>query len=109
MIGVGRSDAGDRRATPAAVGGPGEADLDHERACWIAFSLVPGLGPAGFAVLVRRHGSAAAAWAAGVEALLELPRCLPKRDRHSRGCAGPGRTVSPAASRLRPGPSGDVS
>ena len=73
MIGVGRSDRDDRRAAPATAEG-GEADLDHERACWIAFSLVPGLGPAGFAVLVRRHGSAAAAWAAGPEALAELPR-----------------------------------
>jgi DNA processing protein len=36
-----------------------------ERECWIALSLVPGIGPAGFARLVRRHGSAAAAWDAG--------------------------------------------
>ena len=36
-----------------------------ERDAWIALSLVPGLGPAGFAQLVRFHGSAGAAWAAG--------------------------------------------
>ena len=36
-----------------------------ERDAWIALSLVAGLGPAGFARLVRFHGSAAAAWAAG--------------------------------------------
>ncbi len=36
-----------------------------ERECWIALSLVPGIGPAGFAHLVGRHGSAAAAWDAG--------------------------------------------
>jgi DNA processing protein len=36
-----------------------------ERECWIALSMVPGIGPAGFAHLIRRHGSAAAAWAAG--------------------------------------------
>lgn len=36
-----------------------------ERDAWIALSLVQGLGPAGFAQLVRFHGSAAAAWAAG--------------------------------------------
>jgi DNA processing protein len=36
-----------------------------ERDCWIALSLVPGIGPAGFAHLVRRHGSAFAAWDAG--------------------------------------------
>jgi DNA processing protein len=36
-----------------------------ERECWIALSLVPGIGPVGFGHLVRRHGSAAAAWEAG--------------------------------------------
>jgi DNA protecting protein DprA len=36
-----------------------------ERDCWIALSLVPGIGPAGFAHLVSRHGSAFAAWDAG--------------------------------------------
>jgi DNA processing protein len=40
-----------------------------ERECWIALSLVPGIGPAGFAQLVRRHGSAAGAWGAGPSAL----------------------------------------
>ncbi len=29
-----------------------------ERDCWIALSLVPGIGPASFAQLLRRHGSA---------------------------------------------------
>jgi DNA processing protein len=36
-----------------------------ERDAWIALTLVPGLGPAGFARLVRGHGSATAAWRAG--------------------------------------------
>jgi DNA processing protein len=45
-----------------------------ERDCWIALSLVAGIGPAGFAHLVRRHGSAAAAWDAGPAGLDALPR-----------------------------------
>jgi DNA processing protein len=45
-----------------------------ERECWIALSLVPGIGPAGFAHLVRRHGSAAAAWQAGPAGLVGLAR-----------------------------------
>jgi DNA processing protein len=44
-----------------------------ERECWIALSLVAGIGPASFAHLVRRHGSAAAAWAAGPAGLAGLP------------------------------------
>jgi DNA processing protein len=45
-----------------------------ERDAWIALSLVPGLGPAGFAQLVRFHGSAAAAWAAGGSGLRAATR-----------------------------------
>ncbi len=45
-----------------------------ERECWIALSMVPGVGPAGFAHLVRRHGSAAAAWRAGPEGLEGIAR-----------------------------------
>jgi DNA processing protein len=49
-------------------------DPEQERDYWIAISLIPGVGPVGFARLLRRHGSARAAWAAG-QALLEvLPR-----------------------------------
>jgi DNA processing protein len=44
-----------------------------ERDCWIALSLVPGIGPASFAQLLRRHGSAAEAWRAGAEGLSDLP------------------------------------
>jgi DNA processing protein len=36
-----------------------------EREHRIALSMVPGVGPASFAHLLRRHGSAAAAWSAG--------------------------------------------
>ena len=45
-----------------------------ERDCWIALSIVPGIGPAGFAQLVRRHGSAAAAWNAGPDGLADVGR-----------------------------------
>jgi DNA processing protein len=53
------------------------ADPEVERAYWIAFSLLPGLGPAGFAQLLRRHGSAREAWNDGEDALRELPRVGP--------------------------------
>jgi len=45
-----------------------------ERDCWIALSVVPGIGPAGFTQLVRRHGSAAAAWNAGPDGLADVGR-----------------------------------
>ena len=85
MIGVGT--AGPRghtiRPTLAALpierGGWGAVDLatidaDDDRPFWIALSLVPGVGPVGFACLLRRFGSARNAWAAGQELLRELPR-----------------------------------
>ncbi len=43
-----------------------------ERDSWIALSVVPGIGPVGFARLVGRYGSAGAAWEAGPDALREL-------------------------------------
>ena len=54
--------------------GPGKPTEEHvarasERECWIALSLLPGVGPAAFTQLLRRHGSAAAAWRAGEHAL----------------------------------------
>jgi DNA processing protein len=55
---------------------PGRSSRSTERDAWIALSLVPGLGPAGFAQLVSVHGSASAAWAAGgsgVRAATRLP------------------------------------
>jgi DNA processing protein len=45
-----------------------------ERECWIALSLVRGIGPATFSQLLRRHGSAAAAWRAGPDGLGEVRR-----------------------------------
>ena len=70
MIGVGREG-------PVVGRRPlGRGRRASERDCWIALSLVPGIGPAGFAQLVRRHGSAAAAWAAGVDGLRGMPSHL---------------------------------
>jgi len=49
-------------------------DPEAERPFWIALSLVPGVGPVGFAALLHRFGSARGAWAAGDALLDELPR-----------------------------------
>ena len=49
-------------------------DREAEIPYWIAISLVPGVGPVGFARLLRRYGSARAAWAAGSALLDALPR-----------------------------------
>jgi DNA processing protein len=67
VIGVGAASGG--RA--AAGSGRGRAT---ERDCWIALSLLPGVGPAGFAQLRRRYGSAMAAWNAGPSAFCDVVR-----------------------------------
>lgn len=67
MIGVGA-------AGPRGSHEPAGGMRASERECWIALSLVPGIGPAGFAQLMRIHGSAGAAWAAGPSGLAELTR-----------------------------------
>jgi DNA processing protein len=54
--------------------GRGSVGRASERECWIALSIVPGIGPAGFARVLARHGSAAAAWRAGGDAVADLPR-----------------------------------
>jgi len=51
-----------------------ELDAEAERPYWIAISLVPGIGPVGFARLLHRFGSARRAWAAGPAMLEGLPR-----------------------------------
>ena len=69
MIGVG---SGPR----ASAAGPTTLGVARasEREFWIALSLVPGIGPAAFTQLLRRHGTAGAAWRAGREALSGLGR-----------------------------------
>jgi DNA processing protein len=66
VIGVGTANR--RPADPVAGG------RATERECWIALSLVPGIGPAGFMRLVTRYGSAAAAWKAGPAAFRAVVR-----------------------------------
>ncbi|HEX3220232.1 MAG TPA: DNA-processing protein DprA [Candidatus Limnocylindria bacterium] len=55
----------------------GHLDAEAERPYWIALSLLPGIGPVGFARLLARYGSAQAAWRAGGAALQVLPRQVP--------------------------------
>lgn len=64
MIGVGPD--GPRRRAVDRLGRATERDA------WIALSVVPGIGPVGFARLVGRYGSAGAAWEAGPDAIREL-------------------------------------
>jgi DNA processing protein len=66
MIGVG--------AAGPLGGTSGSAVRASEREHWIALSLVPGIGPAGFSQLLRRHGTAAVAWAAGSSGLAGVAR-----------------------------------
>ena len=68
MIGVGPAGPTGRAAKAGPRGRASERDY------WIALSCVPGVGPAAFARLLARHGSAAAAWQAGPEGLRELAR-----------------------------------
>lgn len=92
MIGVGRVDrpeAGRATVTRQAVAArrtPGlgwsgldlkALDAEEERPYWVAISLIPGVGPVGFARILERFGSARAAWAAGTELLICLPRLAP--------------------------------
>ncbi|MEX0710202.1 MAG: DNA-processing protein DprA [Chloroflexota bacterium] len=85
MIGVGTRDVPAATAEVAAremtIGHAGWATLDlgqidpsSDEPFWIALSLIPGVGPVGFARLLHRYGSARAAWAAGPGLLGELPR-----------------------------------
>jgi len=76
MIGVGLRDvaSGSRRAASRA--GSRATERDH----WIALSQVPGIGPAGFAQLLRHHGTAAAAWAAGPDGLRAVSRLSPETE-----------------------------
>lgn len=69
MIGVGvRDDRPGVRPTESRA-----TERDH----WLALSQVPGIGPAAFAQLLRHHGSASAAWAAGPDGLRAVSRLSP--------------------------------
>jgi DNA processing protein len=69
VIGVGVRDPRTDRARSASRA----TERDH----WLALSQVPGIGPAGFAQLLRHHGSATAAWAAGPAGLGAVSRRAP--------------------------------
>lgn len=71
MIGVG---SGPQSRSAAAGGSTLGVVRASEREFWIALSLVPGVGPAAFTQLLRRHGSAGAAWRAGRDALSGIGR-----------------------------------
>jgi DNA processing protein len=68
--------ASERRFEHSGWTGIDLATLDREAETphWIAISLVPGVGPVGFARLLRRFGNARNAWAAGPALLETLPR-----------------------------------
>ena len=66
MIGVGVRDGGSDSSPSRSRA----TERDH----WLALSQVPGIGPAGFAQLLRHHGSASAAWAAGPGGLRAVSR-----------------------------------
>jgi DNA processing protein len=112
VIGVGRIDhAQVRQATagqePDAFRTPGigwsgldldALDAQAERPYWVAISLIPGVGPVGFARILERFGSARAAWASGSELLGSLPRPAPDsvsglRRLRRRGAAAVARQV----------------
>ena len=68
MIGVGTPPPAEVRSGSTSRG------RASERECWIALSVLPGIGPAGFARLLARHGSAAAAWRAPPDEICEPAR-----------------------------------
>ncbi|HET6819603.1 MAG TPA: DNA-processing protein DprA [Candidatus Limnocylindria bacterium] len=55
----------------------GTLDPEEERPFWISLSLIPGLGPVGFARILRRYGSARTAWLAGPAVLDCMTRSVP--------------------------------
>jgi DNA processing protein len=82
VIGVGAAgplgraarDEGRSHGLSVVPSGPLRSDAD-ERAAWISLASVPGIGPAGFAAVVRRFGSAVAALdAPAAEVIRQLPR-----------------------------------
>lgn len=81
MIGVGSMNPGtpdSRGAVPQHPTVAAGASRATERDCWIALSLVPGLGPATFTRLLRLAGSATAVWRAGPAVLADVGCSDPK-------------------------------
>jgi DNA processing protein len=70
----------------------GRLDPDEERPFWVALSMVPGLGPVGFARILQRYGSARVAWSS--RSVLEaLPRLAPDAPLALRGLRKRGATA----------------
>ncbi|MEO8246224.1 MAG: DNA-processing protein DprA [Chloroflexota bacterium] len=95
MIGVGTRDPGtaERGVVPQRPVSWHALDLrgldgPAERAAWVALSLVPGMGPAGFAAVLHRFGSAQAALRAGVELVPYIHRAPAAAAEHLRQHAG---------------------
>jgi DNA processing protein len=77
---MGRTSAalGATRVGPESPRERGQPTPDLERAAWLALSSVPGIGPVNFGRLIRRHGSAVAAWQRGATLLDDLERIPPE-------------------------------
>jgi DNA processing protein len=76
---LGQTDAGRAASGLTVVHGGPTRGAAAERAAWISLASVPGIGPVGFAAVVRRFGSAAAALdASAVEIVAQLPRPDPE-------------------------------
>jgi DNA processing protein len=60
----------EERPAPRAASAPNENMSDEELAHWVAFTRVPGIGPARFQKLLDFFGDAATAWRAGQDDLL---------------------------------------
>lgn len=74
MIGVGRGPEPSPAAQPPHPPAVREGEGDEGRGYWLALAQIPGVGPVTFDRLVRRHGSATAAWHAAPQWLGELTR-----------------------------------
>ena len=91
MIGVGAGPA----SRPSCASQDARAS---ERECWIALSVLPGIGPAGFARLLARHGSAAAPGVRFLRAQYDSPGLDNRRRTCPRGNGTPTSGVFPTVS-----------
>jgi DNA processing protein len=72
-----RSAVGDHAHLPAVAGADRRDVMSDERAAWIALASLPGVGPVGFASIIRQLGSAAMAVDTDPVRVLDL---LPRAD-----------------------------
>ncbi|TMB82849.1 MAG: DNA-protecting protein DprA [Chloroflexi bacterium] len=89
-LGVSHHDA-DRPRGLAVVTADASRSAPVERAAWISLASIPGIGPVGFAAVVRRFGSAVAALQAPpAEIIRQLPRSDAETDDALRRLQGVG-------------------